>query len=92
MNAIFKMNLDCGRSGNLYGIFTAEKDDVKNLIASKKEVYFGEVLGKHSEVSAFLNPDEIEMISDDPAIVEMFQKLNMKCGYNPFNYIEEDEE
>jgi hypothetical protein len=35
--------------GALSGIFVAEEEAVEALIASGKEVYFGEVLGKHSE-------------------------------------------
>lgn len=48
--AIFKMNLDAGRQGSLEGIFSAEKEHVKILVEQEIEVYFGEVLGKHSEI------------------------------------------
>ena len=92
MSAIFKMNLRGGRQGDLQGIFIADKQEVDNLITSKKEIYFGEVLGKHSEVVAYLTHDEIKMVSDNPSVVGLFQELNMQCGYNPFSYIEEDGE
>ena len=91
MKAIYKMRFDCGRMGDLSGIFTATKSDMETLIASKKEVYFGEVLGKHSEVYGPISEKEIKLVSDDPAAVEMFESLKMATGYNPFDYIESEE-
>lgn len=52
MKAIYKLNADYGRNGNLTGVFIAEKEHVAVLLENKIEVYFGEVLGKHSEISA----------------------------------------
>lgn len=48
MKAIYKMDCDCGRMGSLQGVFIAEKEHVTVLLKKKIEVYFGEVLGKHS--------------------------------------------
>jgi len=90
MKAIYKMYFDCGRMGSLDGIFTAEKDAMQKLIESGNEVYFGEVLGKHSDISGPIENSDITMISDDSEHVLLFEKLNMKCGYNPFDYIEEE--
>jgi hypothetical protein len=50
MKAIYRMDIDCGRNGNLTGVFIADKDHVKILLEKKIEIYFGEVLGKHSEI------------------------------------------
>jgi hypothetical protein len=92
MDAIYKMNFDCGRSGNLEGIFIAEESAVNALIVSGKEVYFGEVLGKHSEVCGPIEATDITMVTNDPAIVAVFDEHKMQCGYNPFDYIGEDGE
>lgn len=51
MKALFKMDFDCGRMGNLEGVFIADTEDVEYLVNNKISVYFGEVLGKHSEIS-----------------------------------------
>lgn len=83
---LWKFFWDCGRQGEVEGVFKATKEEVENAIG--KEVYFGEILGKHSEVFGKLEDGECELISDDPLYV-----MNaLESGYNPLNYIEEDEE
>ena len=84
MKAIYKLNFDCGRQGNLEGIFSAEKEHVDALIESEIVVQFGEALGKHSNVYGSVTAPEITMTSDDPATVEMFDKAGMASGYDPF--------
>lgn len=86
MKAIYKMNANCGRNGNLYGIFIAEKEHVKVLIEKQIEIYFGEVLGKNSDVFGCLEEKEIELISEDQNLVKQFHKLKMATGFNPFHY------
>lgn len=81
---IYKMSLYCGRMGDLNGIFIAKKEDVKNLIG--KEVYFGEVLGKHSEVVWNFEEKDLEFVTDDEKVIELFEKHNLTSGYNPFDY------
>ena len=39
------MDFDCGRMGNLEGVFIADTEDVEYLVNNKISVYFGEVLG-----------------------------------------------
>lgn len=84
------MELDCGRMGSVYGTFCCDKEDIKKLFESR--IYFGEILGKHSEITADLSEDEIFMVTDDPAAVELFEKYKFQSGYNPFHYIQEDED
>lgn len=90
MKGIYKFKFDCRRSGSLSGIFVAGKDDVENIIG--KEVYFGEVLGKHSEVYGTIDENEISFVTDDPIAVEIFEKYNLSSGYNPFRYLRDEEE
>ena len=88
--AVFKMDMSFGRMGSLEGLFVAEKEDVKNLMG--KYVYFGEVLGKHSEVYCTFEQEDLDcitMISDDPKIVALFEEHNIRSGYNPLDYLEE---
>lgn len=86
MKAIYKLNLDCGRNGNLTGVFIAEKEHVAVLLENKIEVYFGEVLGKHSEIFGALDKSNIEMASDDPRDVELVERLKLENGHDPFAY------
>lgn len=86
MEAIYRMNIDCGRAGELEGTFTATNDQVCKLTDGTVGVYFGEVLGKHSEVCGKIEPNEVELLSNNPEVVEVFNKYNFGSGYNPFEY------
>ena len=63
MEALFKMNIDCGRMGNLESVFVAEKEDIDYMIKNKVGIYFGEVLGKHSEILGSLDNPLTQMLS-----------------------------
>lgn len=81
---LWKFFWDCGRQGEVEGVFKATKEEVANAIG--KEVYFGEILGRHSEVYGTLEEGECEIISDNPLYV-----LNaIESGYNPLDYIEDE--
>lgn len=86
MKGLYKLNVDCGRNGELDGVFVEEKDMVDILIKERLEVYFGEVLGKHSEIYGSLNEDDITFITDDAAVIEVVEKYKLTSGYNPFHY------
>ena len=93
MKAIYKFYWDCGSKGDISGIFVAEESVVEAAIG--KEVYLGEVLGKHSEVYGTLDREALELKSDDPVFVEQFIKIigdGCISGYNPLDYIEQGEE
>jgi hypothetical protein len=90
MLGLYKFNWDCGRMGDVEGIFIAEDYDIK--AAYGKEIYFGEILGKHSEVLGGLNEGDIELITEDKNVVGI---LRSHCGdsisgYNPLDYLQED--
>jgi len=91
MNAIYKMTIDFGRMGDLDGVFVADTDDVKKLIKSGQEIYFGEVLGKHSDVSCAIQNKHLTLVTTDEAFIELFEKYDLSNGYNPFDYINEEE-
>lgn len=76
------MNLDFRRQGNLEGTFVATQEQVDCLINKKIEVYFGDVLGKHSEVYGSIEGHEISVVSDNPEVVN----AGVQSGYNPFDY------
>lgn len=60
MKSLFKLHADCGQ-GTLNGLFIAKKSHVEQLIHSKLEVYFSEVLGKHSGVFGTMDENDIEL-------------------------------
>lgn len=84
--SIYKFSTSYGRMGTLEGVFTATKKQIDKLISSKIEVYFGEVLGKHSEVFGVIEKKDIKLVTNDAVAVEIFEKYNFASGHNPFKY------
>jgi hypothetical protein len=86
MKALFKMDFDCGRMGNLEGVFIADTEDVEYLVNNKISVYFGEVFGKHSEISGCVAESEIKQITTDENVIKIVEEYGLNSGYNPFEY------
>jgi hypothetical protein len=86
MEAVYKLQFDCGRNGSLTGIFIEEKELVDALVKSKIEIYFGEVLGKHSEVCGPIEENEIMLISDSSEVISIIKEHDLENGFNPFYY------
>lgn len=84
---------NCGRMGYVDGLFVTTTEELDASYG--RQVYFGEILGKHSEIYGDLQPKDITIKSDDPAfidkLVEIIGSTNIS-GYNPLDYIEENEE
>ena len=91
MKGLYKMYFDVGRMGSLAGVFIANTKEMDDLIKSGKEVYFGEVLGKHSEVYGPIEDDDITLVTTDEKVIAMFEEHELSSGFNPFDYIDEDE-
>lgn len=92
MKVLAKFYFDCGRMGDLEGLFIADKEDIEAAIG--KGVYFGEVLGKHSEVYGTLDPGDINIVSEDQSVVGVLLGIfgsGSISGFNPLSYIEEQE-
>lgn len=92
MKKLYKFSQDW-TYGKIEGIFIADSDQVKSIIG--KEIYFGEVLGKYSECSSTLEKKDFKIISSDPKVIKFFEEKiekKLECfGYNPLDYISEDE-
>lgn len=84
--ALYKFQLDCGRMGELEGLFISTQEKVDKLVESRIEVYFGEVLGKHSEVYGSIDKDEIIFVSDNEEVIKVIEDNKLTMGYNPFDY------
>lgn len=72
--------------GSLEGVFVAEKEHVEKLTESGIEVFFGEVLGKHSEIYGPIDPKDIRMITDCDNVVSVIKEHGLSSGYNPLEY------
>ena len=89
---LYSFYWDCGRSGSLEGLFIASPEEVAASVG--KEVYFGEVLGKHSEVYGTLEANEMKIVSDDQEKVSWLLDLlgESVSGFNPLGYLQEQDE
>ena len=87
MKYLYKFYWDCGRSGYLEGLFVATEDEVNQAIGS--EAYFGEVLGKHSEVYGTIDEGDIKKLDISSEAVEEVSKYlgETWSGFNPLNYV-----
>lgn len=85
MKGLYKMQLEMGRSCDLVGLFIAEKTHVDYLVDNNCAVNFGEVAGKHSDISWTFERGDIVFITDEPDKVK-FAGENLLIGLNPFSY------
>ena len=89
MKTLYKLHFSARRNGDLYGLFIANKEDVQKLVESGEEIYFGEVLGKHSNICGPLEKSDYTEITSDPLIIKTVEDLGLEFGYNPFDYLAE---
>ena len=82
---IYRFHVDCGRHGNLDGRFTATPEDIAFAVGHR--LYFEEPWGKHSGVEVTLDADAFALVSDDPAEVATFAKLDMAHGECPLGLL-----
>lgn len=93
MKRLYKFYWNCGRMGELEGLFIATEAGVKSI--QGHEVYFGEVLGKHSEIYGTIDEGDITEVSSHPEVIKVLKAEigETVSGYNPFHYWEpEDQE
>lgn len=90
---LVKFHWDCRRMGDVNGLFVTTQDELDKTYG--KQVYFGEILGKHSEIYGPLNSEDITVKSDDQTfigkLVEVIGSTTIS-GYNPLSYLSEEEE
>ena len=84
---LFGFHWDCGRMGSVESKFVATQAAVDAVIG--RFLYFGEILGKHSEVSGTLDTKDFTVVSSDFATVQNFKKTVGSTGHNPFDYFED---
>lgn len=92
MHKLYSFFWDCGRMGDVEGLFIAEESEVDAAIGS--QVYFGEILGKHSEISGTLSSVDLKVISDEQDKIDWLLGIigpNVS-GYNPLDYVQQEED
>jgi hypothetical protein len=93
MLAIYEFYWDCKRMGDVEGVFIADKEEVAKVMG--KHIYFGEILGKHSEISGVLEEHDLTIKSEDQDFIakciEVFGKGTIS-GYNPLAYYDPDQD
>jgi len=87
---VYKFKYLMGRSADIEGVFIATNEEIASVIG--KEVDFGEIAGKHSQVIIDIGQNNIRLVSEDPDFVERFESLDCTCGISPLDYYEPDEE
>lgn len=92
MKRLYKFHAYVGRMGELEGVFIATQDQVDWLTSINKSIYFGEVLGKHSEIFFPIEEKHIKLISSDENVIKVVEENGLTSGYDPFgyNFIDDD--
>lgn len=92
MNLLVAFDMHFGRMGSLDGLFVCTTEEFENIIG--KEIYFGEVLGKHSEIYGTVTEENFKVVSDCQDKIDWLVKviggLNIS-GYNPVEIYKERE-
>ena len=87
---LFKFHWSLGRMGDVYGLFAATQAQVGGIMG--EEIYFGEILGKHSEVFGNIDPEDLTCIEVPPEAVAQIVAAtgHTISGYNPFDYLPQE--
>lgn len=85
MKGLYKYTEYFGRMGHLSGVFVATRAEIK---AAKKRgtTYLGEVLGKHSEISATISDETIKLLTEDRNAIAIVEEHDLANGTNPLAY------
>lgn len=92
MRKLYKFYVDYGRLGELEGLFVADERDVIDL--DGKTLYFGDVLGKHSDIELEIESD---MFTEVDVPVESINAIEKELGatwsgFNPVEMFEDQDE
>ena len=87
MKKLYEFYWDCGRNGDVEGMFIADSEIVESLLG--EEVRFGEILGKHSDIYGTLGKEDLKEIDVSQQTIEDMERVigSTVSGYNPLNYI-----
>ena len=90
MKGIYRFLADFGRQGYLTGVFAANEKEIQFLIG--RRIYFGEVLGKHSEVQHLMEESDFQLLTTDQDFIAKAEEYRLlPTGTNPLEYLSEDQ-
>jgi hypothetical protein len=92
---LVKFSVGYGRAGKLEGLFITTPEDLAKVC--KTTIYFGEVLGKHSEVEMDFEMGDFKLLSTNEFYIRTLQRKfdtnsHTLMGYNPVEYLRDQEE
>lgn len=89
---LFRHKFYDGRSGTVEGLILTTQEQIDAHVG--QEIYYGEILGKHSEVyGPFLAEDFSPVPVSQETVNDLYTVFGTTVsGYNPFHYILEEEE
>ena len=88
MEKLYKFYWDCGRMCSVDGMFVADDKLVEKCIGHY--CYFGEILGKHSEIYGTLEEKDLTVLTDDVDFITKAIELKLiPNGYDPITTIVE---
>lgn len=83
---LYSYTLDYGRMGYLDGVFVTTDSEIE--ACKGKTAYFGEALGKHSEVYDENFVENIKFLTDDAEFIAKAEKYGIiPTGSNPISQI-----
>ena len=89
MNKLYSYS-DSGRGWCIEGMFVSDDESLKELY--DKDLYYGEVCGKHSELTLNFSEGDFKVVTEDQDFIRKFIDLIGYSGYNPFDYLPDDED
>jgi len=87
---LVKFHADCGRSGDLNGLFICTREDIEKI--KGRSTWYYDELGKHSEIELVFNDNDpdLEIVSTDNELIsrleEVFKGVTLS-GLNPVQKI-----
>jgi hypothetical protein len=85
---LYRFYWNCGRAGSLESYFVATEEDVQAALG--RGVSFGEALGKHSDVTGTLEPEDLVLLPVSVSFVEEFRRQIGSTGLNPLEHLDKD--
>ena len=81
----YQLYIDCGRQGEIEGVFHSTKKDIEKVTGKKANFY--ELVGKHSDITITASDEYVKLLTEDP--LEVFR--TQRYGSNLFEHIDCDE-
>lgn len=78
--------------GKISGLFISTEEEINKFLLDRT-IYFGEVLGRHSEVSIDFKKDDFIPLRITKEVVQEIVDTSRNrtiSGYNPFEYVDEE--